>query len=74
VTNDPSVVASADVVIFGVPAFAHEGYLNAIKPHLGHKSSKTPDGRVILGAMPAESGFDLQVSRIIFNVFFIKPR
>jgi hypothetical protein len=70
ITNDPSVVATADVVVFVVPAFAHAGYLEAIKPHLRRGGANTPGGRVILGAFPAESGFDLQVNT--YHTFCVK--
>ena len=47
-----------------VPAFAHGGYLSAIAPHVRSKSDRAPGGRVILGAMPGEGGFDMQVLKI----------
>ncbi len=65
ITEDPSVVAKADVVVFVVPAFAHKGYLEAIKPHIRTSGSKAPGGHVILGAMPGEGGFDIQAQHIL---------
>lgn len=60
ITNDPSVVAKADVIVFVMPAFAHGSYLKAIQPYIRKSGSKAPGGRVILGAMPGQSGFDIQ--------------
>ena len=70
VTNDPSVVAEADLIVFVMPAFAHGGYLKAIKPYLRKTGSKAPGGRVILGAMPGESGFDAQAQSILGEELF----
>ncbi len=65
ITDDPAVVAKADVIVFVVPAFAHKGYLEAIKPHIRKSGSKGPGGRVMLGAMPGEGGFDIQAQHIL---------
>ncbi len=70
VTNDPSIATKADVIVFAVPAFAHGGYLKAIKPYIRKRGSKAPGGRVILGAMPGESGFDMQVQHILGDEVF----
>ena len=70
VTNDPSIAAKADVIVFAVPAFAHGGYLKAIQPHIRKSGSKAPGGRVILGAMPGESGFDIQAQHILGEDLF----
>ncbi len=70
ITDDPSVVAKADLVVFVVPAFAHKGYLEAIKPHIRTSGSKAPGGRVILGAMPGEGGFDFQAQNILGQDIF----
>ena len=64
-TNDPaSVVPNSDGIVFAVPAFAHGGYLRAMEPHIQAKSDRAPGGRVIIGAMPGEGGFDMQVLKI----------
>ncbi len=61
-TKDPSIVANSDVILLAVPAFAHGGYLEAIKPHVRKSGSKAPGGRVMLGALAGQSSFDVQVS------------
>ncbi len=70
ITNDASVVAEADVVAFVMPAFAHGGYLKAIQPYIRKLGSKAPGGRVILGAMPGQSGFDIQARHILGEEIF----
>ncbi|KAL9186206.1 hypothetical protein ACHAXT_005444 [Thalassiosira profunda] len=45
------VPTDLDVVIFALPSFCHEIYLKALKPYLKRG--------VLIGAMPAEGGFDL---------------
>lgn len=58
VTDDPvEAAADADMVLLVLPAFAHGEVLAALAPHL-------PDG-VLVGAMPARSGFKYQACRIM---------
>ena len=65
ITNDPAaVIPNSDVIVFAVPAFAHGGYLKAMAPHIRTKSEHAPHGRVIIGAMPGDGGFDMQVLKI----------
>ncbi len=70
ITGDPSVVANSDVIVFVVPAFAHGGYLEAIKPFVRTSGSKAPGGRVLVGAMPGGSGFDIQAQSILGGEIF----
>jgi NAD/NADP octopine/nopaline dehydrogenase, alpha-helical domain len=68
VTNDASeCIPQSDVIIFAVPAFGHESYLRAIKDHLNLSTTDAAGEprRLILGAMPAEGGFDLQARAIL---------
>lgn len=54
VTNDTALAAAdVDVIVITVPAFAHAGYLKALKPYM--KSS------MILAALPGQSGFEFEV-------------
>ncbi|XP_050400663.1 opine dehydrogenase [Patella vulgata] len=58
ITNDASLaVPGASVIIFAVPAFAHESYFQAIKPYL--KANTT-----IVG-MPGQPGFEFQCFSIL---------
>lgn len=62
VSDDPAeVVPAADIIIFALPSFTHDMYLQALKPHL--KSG------VILGAMPGEGGFDLTARHYLGDKF-----
>ncbi len=70
ITGDPSVVANSDVIVFVVPAFAHGGYLEAIKPYIKKSGSKAPGGRVLVGAMPGGSGFDIQAQSVLGQEIF----
>ncbi len=65
ITNDPSIAAKADVIVFIMPAFAHGGYLKAIQPFIRKAGGKASGGRVILGAMPGQSGFEIQAQHIL---------
>jgi len=51
ITNDPTVVANADVVILAVPSFAHGEYFEKFAPHMKPGT--------IVGVMPARSGGDI---------------
>jgi hypothetical protein len=51
------IIPRADLVILVVPAFAHVAWLEKIAPHL--KSN------AVVGALPARSGFEFDVMRII---------
>ena len=54
VTKDPSrAVPGCDVIIFVVPAFAHQGYMEALKPHI-------KPGSVVVG-LPGQAGFEFAV-------------
>eukprot|EP00049_Salpingoeca_infusionum_P003309 m.65442 g.65442 ORF g.65442 m.65442 type:complete len:420 (+) comp12056_c0_seq4:339-1598(+) len=59
VVSDPSLcIPDADIILFLLPAFAHESYLQAFKPHLGKKD-------VLLGTMPCQGGFDICVHSVL---------
>lgn len=58
VTKDPSqAVPGANVIIFCVPAFAHEQYFNAIAPHV------QPNTAVI--GLPGQPGFEFQCFHVL---------
>jgi hypothetical protein len=58
ISSDPrEIIPDADLVFLVVPAFAHVTWLEKIAPHL-----KTT---AIIGALPARSGFEFDVLRII---------
>ena len=58
ISSDPQdIIPEADLVFLVVPAFAHVTWLEKIAPHL-----KTT---AIIGALPARSGFEFDVLRII---------
>ena len=61
ITDDPSRVGGADIVILALPSFTHQQYLTALKDHL--------KPGVILGAMPGEGGFDLCARHVLGNAF-----
>ncbi len=50
------VVPGVDVILFAVPAFAHEQYLNALKPHI-------KPGAILVG-LPGQAGFEFAVRGI----------
>jgi hypothetical protein len=51
ITNDPSVVADASVIILAVPSFAHGEYFEKFAPYMKPGT--------IVGVMPARSGGDI---------------
>jgi len=54
VTDDPAVAAQGcDLIIFAVPTFSHERYLELLKPEIR-------DGCVIVG-LPGQNGFEFEV-------------
>jgi hypothetical protein len=54
VTHDPAVAArGCDLIIFAVPTFSHERYLELLKPEI-------KDGCVIVG-LPGQNGFEFEV-------------
>jgi len=54
VTHDPAVAArGCDLIIFAVPIFSHERYLELLKPEI-------KDGCVIVG-LPGQNGFEFEV-------------
>ena len=54
VTDDPAVAArGCDLIIFAVPTFSHERYLELLKPEIR-------DGCVIVG-LPGQNGFEFEV-------------
>jgi hypothetical protein len=58
ISSDPQeIIPDADLVFLVVPAFAHVTWLEKIAPHLKPTA--------ILGALPARSGFEFDVLRII---------
>jgi hypothetical protein len=56
-SNPQEIIPGADLVFLVVPAFAHVTWLEKIAPHL-----KTT---AVIGALPARSGFEFDVQRII---------
>ena len=61
VTNKPEeAVPGCDVIAFVLPAFAHEQYLQAIKPYM-------EPGMILVG-LPGQAGFDFQVYGILGDV------
>ncbi len=57
VTKNPEeAVPGCNVILFAVPAFAHEQYLNALKPHV-------QPGTVLVG-IPGQAGFEFAVRGI----------
>ncbi len=70
ITDNPSVAASADAVVFVMPAFAHGEYFKALQPYIRMSGSNAPGGRVVLGALPGESGFDIQAQHILGEEVF----
>ncbi len=58
ITKDPSqVVPGADIIIFAVPAFAHQGYLEAIEPFI------EPNTTIV--GLPGQPGFEFQVFDVL---------
>ncbi len=58
VTNDPAVAArGCELVIFAVPTFSHERYLELLKPEI-------QDGCVIVG-LPGQNGFEFEVRKTL---------
>lgn len=58
VTNDPGkVIPGCDVIAFVLAAFAHEKYLNAIKPFM-------EPGMILVG-LPGQAGFEFQYRVIL---------
>ncbi|XP_046566961.1 opine dehydrogenase [Haliotis rubra] len=58
ITKDPSkAVPGADVIIFTVPAFAHQSYLEAIEPYI------QPNTTIV--GMPGQPGFEFQVFDVL---------
>ncbi len=54
VTHDPTVAArGCDLIIFAVPTFSHERYLELLRPEI-------KDGCVIVG-LPGQNGFEFEV-------------
>uniref|UniRef100_A0A7R9Z8Z1 Opine dehydrogenase domain-containing protein n=1 Tax=Pseudictyota dubia TaxID=2749911 RepID=A0A7R9Z8Z1_9STRA len=65
ISDDPAeVTPGSDIVIFAIPSFGHQLYLEALKPHL--------KPGVILGAMPGEGGFDLCARHVLGDDFVNK--
>lgn len=62
ISDDPAeVTPGSDIVIFAIPSFGHQLYLEALKPHL--------KPGVIIGAMPGEGGFDLCARHVLGDEF-----
>lgn len=58
VTKDPAAaIPGSDIIFMPLPAFAHQGYLEAIAPHV-------PEGAIIVG-MPAYPGFCWLVKSVL---------
>lgn len=55
------VVPGADMIIFALPSFAHQMYLEAIAPYV--------KPGVIIGAMPGEGGFDMCARHVLGTEF-----
>jgi hypothetical protein len=61
ISSDPQeIIPYADLVILVVPAFAHVTWLEKIAPHL--------KADAVIGALPARSGFEYDVRRIISGI------
>jgi hypothetical protein len=61
VSADPAqVIAGADIVIIAAPAFAHQAILQKIAPHLKEE--------VLVGAIPARSGFEFTATSLIGGI------
>lgn len=61
ISSDPEeVIPDADVVMITVPAFAHATILDRITPHLKDD--------VLVGALPARSGFEFEVAHKVSGV------
>ena len=57
ITTDPQIAAKADLVLLVLPAFAHGPTLEALSPFLAEE--------VVVGAIPARSGFELQADHYL---------
>src|SRR5258708_122272 len=58
ISSDPKeVIPSADLVFIVVPAFAHAAWLKKIGHHLKDTA--------LMGALPARSGFEFEVTRMV---------
>lgn len=61
VTKNPEeAVQDIDIVVFVLPAFAHQVFLDALKPHI-------KPGTILVG-LPGEPGFDFQVRHVLGDV------
>ena len=60
-TNDPKdAMKDVDIVVFVLPAFAHGGFLHAVKPYI-------QPGTIIVG-LPGGPGFEFQVGDVLGDV------
>lgn len=53
ISKDPAIAQGVDVILFAVPAFAHDQYITALKPY-------AKPGTIIVG-LPGQPGFDFAV-------------
>nr|BAF94330.1 tauropine dehydrogenase [Cellana grata] len=61
ITNDASkAVPGANLIVFAVPAFAHESYFEAIKPYV--------KPNMIIVGMPGQPGFEFQCFSILKDI------
>jgi len=57
ITKDVALaMEGVDIVVFVVPAFAHDGYLEALKPHI--------KPGLVLAALPGQAGFEFAIQGI----------
>lgn len=58
VTDDPAVaVSGCNFIVFAVPTFSHERYLELLEPEIG-------DGCIIVG-LPGQNGFEFEVRKAL---------
>mmetsp|Transcript_2661 Transcript_2661/g.5042 ORF Transcript_2661/g.5042 Transcript_2661/m.5042 type:complete len:420 (+) Transcript_2661:100-1359(+) len=62
ITNDPSCLNGADIIIISLPAFAHGQYLQAMKDNIKLEDDKK---RVLVSAWPGGAGLECEWSSIL---------
>ena len=58
--NPEDAMRDVDIVVFVLPAFAHQVFLDALKPHI-------KPGTIIVG-LPGEPGLDFQVRHVLGDI------
>jgi len=61
ITNDPSCLENADIVIISLPAFAHAQYLNACKQNI----KPTKNKKTLIAIFPGASGVECEWKSIM---------